>query len=120
MSALVLLSLAAWLLAHLAPWHGAARLLATGRVDDLVCLPLLLTMVTVVQRSLPGRGPGWRLPWPHTVAAAGLVAAVFEGLLPRLSARYTGDPWDAACYFAGAVLYGIVVGRRSPPGEAAA
>ena len=117
MSALVLLSLAAWLLAHLAPWHGAARLLATGRVDDLVCLPLLLAMVTAVQRFLPGRGPGWRLPRSHAVAAAVLVAAVFEGLLPRLSARYTGDPWDAACYFAGAVLYGLVAGRRNPPAE---
>lgn len=87
---------------------GSAPAWATSRVDDLVCLPLVLAAVAAVHR-LAGRGPGWRLPPVHGLAVAVLYAVVFEVVLPRAGTGAVADPLDAAAYLAGWLLYALVI-----------
>ncbi len=87
---------------------GAAPSWASSRVDDLVCLPLVLAAAAAVHR-LAGRGPGWRLPPRHGLAVVVLYAVVFEVVLPRAGSGAVADPLDAAAYLAGWLLYAFVI-----------
>jgi hypothetical protein len=86
---------------------------AAGWGNDLVCLPLLLTATLFVHR-FRGRGPGWRLPVAHGLAAVAFFGLVFELLLPRLDVRATADPWDLAAYLVGWAFFQVVINVPAP------
>ncbi len=101
---------ALFLAERLAEALGIAPAWTAGSLDDLVCMPLVLSLVTAAQR-LGGRAPAWRLPPAHGLAITAAYALFFEGLLPRWDARATGDPRDVLAYAAGCALFHLVVNR---------
>jgi len=105
---------ALFLAERLAEAVGVAPAWTAGTLDDLVCMPLVLSLVTAAQR-LGGRAPAWRLPVVHGLAVTAAYALFFEVLLPRWDARATGDPRDVLAYAAGFAVYHLVVGRRARP-----
>ncbi|WP_210463635.1 hypothetical protein [Rufibacter roseolus] len=68
-------------------------------LDDLLCLPLLLTVTLFLMRML--YGPQVRFTKYHIGFVVVYVSLVFELILPRFMPRYTGDLLDGALYAIG-------------------
>lgn len=81
-------------------------------LDDLLCMPVVLTLSLVFMRALK-RKPGYRLKVPLVIFTVAYVAVFFEVLLPRMNARYHGDAWDLLAYLAGAALWWFTVNRET-------
>lgn len=101
-------------LAYVALQAGRRAGYVSGWLDwyfaDLVCLPVLLGLVLMVQRSYR-QTSAWLLPRWHGLLAAVSYALYFELLLPRFKASVVGDVRDAACYFLGWLLFELLINR---------
>ena len=73
-------------------------------LNDLLCLPLVLTLTIFVQRSLFNK-PAYLLNRYQAGMAAAYFAFMFEGVVPLYNARYTADFGDVICYGFGAWLF---------------
>ncbi|MBU1073259.1 hypothetical protein KKG45_08425, partial [bacterium] len=96
---------------------------ADAWLDDLLCLPLVLSLALALHRRLRVRDARYVLPAAQVAAAWLFVCVVFEVALPALDAGFTADPLDAAAYAAGALLFQLSLNRgadRSPGPEVAA
>ena len=77
---------------------------ADSFLDPLCTVPVILGIPAFgVQRLLPD----WRLPWAHTLVFTALLAAVFEGAVPKFDARFTADILDVVAYALGGVLWRV-------------
>ena len=82
--------------------------LADAYLDNLIAMPLILTLVQVERRHLFKRGPQYKLPVLEIGLATVYVSVVSEFLFPLLSTRFTYDTLDFIFFFLGAVLfYGV-------------
>lgn len=79
-------------------------------LDDLLFLPLVLTLALVVQRRA-GAGSRWVMPVTHGLGAVVFAGLVFEGLLPGLFGRGVADPADVVAYLAGWAFFQTVLNR---------
>ena len=79
-------------------------------LDDLLFLPLVLTLALVVQRQA-GAGPKWVMPVTQGLGAVAFAGLVFEGLLPGVFGRGVSDPVDVLAYVAGWVIFQAVLNR---------
>ena len=80
-------------------------------LDDLLALPVILTLVVAVQRQWVYRNPRYILSKFQVIFAVVYVAVLFEGLLPALSASYTRDAWDVVAYAVGAGIFYRFINR---------
>ena len=78
-------------------------------LDDLLCMPILLSGWLAEQYDLFGRK---RLRRIEIFALWVVVSLVFEGLLPYWSPRYTADGWDVVCYGLGSWLFYHLIQER--------
>lgn len=78
--------------------------------DDLLCLPLILSLVLTVHR-LTGRSVTGGLPVSHGLLGLGVVAVFFEVILPARGTAAVGDPWDVLMYLAGFLVFQLVLNR---------
>jgi hypothetical protein len=74
-------------------------------LDDLLCLPVVLAIIKIIHHLLYKNQNTMSLPKKHVVLAVCLFSIIFEGLLPKISSRFTGDVIDVLLYFVGALLY---------------
>ncbi|MFQ6604971.1 MAG: hypothetical protein ACE5D8_05380 [Fidelibacterota bacterium] len=72
-------------------------------IDDLFAVPILGTIILVVQRLVIKRD--FILPTAHVIGIGFILALVFEGILPRYSAHFTSDGWDIVLYGLGSGFY---------------
>lgn len=79
-------------------------------LDDLLCLPIVLTLVLTVERMY-FKNNRFVFSWHYTGAAVVLFAVFFELLLPSFSHRHTSDVLDIAFYMAGAVLFHTTINK---------
>ncbi|MEN8006839.1 MAG: hypothetical protein ABFS42_07460 [Candidatus Krumholzibacteriota bacterium] len=101
---------------------GTAPGWVRGYGDDLLCLPLVLSLALTVRR-LAGR-PGRRtLPISHGLTAVVFFGVFFEAFLPRIQKAAVGDPWDLFMYLVGFLIFqgglnpsarGVAVSRIEP------
>ena len=103
--------LVAWVAERVAEGSGVAPPWAIARVDDLVCLPLVLSAVLALHR-LAGRPAPWRLPLHHGLLVAAAYGLFFEFLLPRWDAGAVGDTGDILCYAAGLAVFQLLINRN--------
>lgn len=75
-------------------------------LDDLLCMPILLSGWLAEQYDLFGKK---RLQSREIVALWLLVSIIFEGVLPGLSPEYTADIWDMVCYGLGSGFFYCVI-----------
>jgi hypothetical protein len=78
-------------------------------LDDLVVMPILLTITCVFLRIV-FKQENLQLELPMIVSAFILLSIVFEFVLPRYSSNFYADKWDVVCYGIGTVVY--ILGER--------
>jgi hypothetical protein len=74
-------------------------------LDDLLVMPIVLTLTLLFQRMVTFRNPAYTYSAWHVVVAVAYFALMFELVLPRYLARYTSDPIDVLAYAVGGALF---------------
>jgi hypothetical protein len=87
-------------------------------LDDVLCLPLLLSLVSFAQRLLH-RSRNRTLPRTQGLMVLILFSIYFEAVLPTVSTAAVGDPRDALAYALGLAIFEFGL-NRSGDGNAAA
>jgi hypothetical protein len=77
--------------------------------DDLLCLPLVLSLVLMAQRL--AAGDGRILPVGHGLMAVGAFSVFFELVLPNFTTRSVSDPVDGLMYLAGFLVFQVFINR---------
>ncbi|WP_460894267.1 magnesium citrate secondary transporter [Rufibacter soli] len=72
-------------------------------LDDLLCLPLILTVSLFFMRAL--FGPAVRFTKYQVAFAVAFVALAFEIFFPLFLPRYTSDFWDVVLYAIGGYIF---------------
>ena len=84
--------------------QGSAPSLVRSFGDDLLCLPLVLSVVLTAHR-LSVRSCRFTLPGFHGLLTVALFGIFFEGILPLLGAGAVADPLDVLMYLAGFLVF---------------
>ena len=79
-------------------------------LDDVLCFPVVLTLALALLRML--KGNDHRLSSFQIGAAVIYFSIVFEWMLPRVSASYTGDALDVIAYAAGAMMFAVFINAK--------
>jgi hypothetical protein len=79
--------------------------LADAYLDNLLAMPVILTLLVAERRHLFRKGADYRLSLLEVILATAYVSAISEWLFPLLSNRFTSDLPDIVFFFAGAGLY---------------
>ena len=103
---------------HVAELAQLAPTVARSYLDDVLCLPLVLTLLQVVSNLVvPDRPVSSRLAGMHLLAgrpawwqgalALVYVSVVFELVLPRIADGFTGDVKDVLAYAVGWLVFEV-------------
>lgn len=77
---------------------------ADNYLDDLLCMPILLSLLLLERRWLTGNKN--RVFSALEVSIMVLVMSfIFEGLFPYWSSNFTRDYWDIVAYMLGALFF---------------
>ncbi|MFD2999819.1 magnesium citrate secondary transporter [Pontibacter toksunensis] len=79
-------------------------------LDDLLCLPLTLSLILAVQRAY-FRNQSIAIPVKHIFFAVAAYAVCFELLLPLYKPLYTADVLDVLAYALGAVAFHLFMNK---------
>ncbi|TXK33742.1 hypothetical protein FVR03_18975 [Pontibacter qinzhouensis] len=82
-------------------------------LDDLLCLPLVLTLVLSVERRY-FNSPEFVLPLSYVLSAFVFITVVFELLLPLFYTRFTADAFDVLAYAAGGITFHLLLNKPLP------
>jgi len=85
-------------------FSGVKHWFLTGYLDDLVLLPVILPLITVLLRLLAD-SPKLELDVGMVITAFILFSVVFEFVLPHFNKQYTADYFDVLCYGIGGWIY---------------
>jgi len=91
---------------RLAEAQGSAPGWVRSYGDDLLCLPLVLSVVLTVHRLYHGSGRFTLLGF-HGLLAVVLFGVLFEGILPLTGVRAVADPLDILMYLAGFLVFQV-------------
>ena len=78
---------------------------ADAYLDNLVAMPIILTLLHAERRYLFRRGASYRLSTLEIILATIYIAVISEVLFPLLSSRFTFDWVDFVFFFTGAALF---------------
>lgn len=76
-------------------------------LNDLLCLPIILTLGLFLVRKIK-RDAQLELSIWHILGMCIFYALYFEYYLPQKSIMYTADPVDALMYFIGGVIFYVL------------
>jgi hypothetical protein len=74
-------------------------------MDDLICLPIVLSLVLYIFRRLIYKNISYCFPLFFILTAIIMFSLAFEVILPGKSAGYISDPFDVLAYIAGGVFF---------------
>lgn len=74
-------------------------------LDDILCLPIMLSGVLLVQRRFIVHDDNFMLPVTHIIFSILYISVLFEIILPGFSGKYFCDPIDFFAYTAGATVF---------------
>jgi len=80
-------------------------------LDDLLCLPLGLSLILFVQRTFTPQKEHYRMPLWQIIFGWLVFSWWFEFHLPEISTKYTKDLWDIVAYAAGGGLFHLLINR---------
>ena len=101
-------ALALFAMYHLVPFQPDFPLIHSY-LDDLLSLPLILTLILFAHRSIRISSDAFTLPRSHIVLSLVLIAGVFELLLPQIAPRFTADIYDVIAYSGGAAIFDLLI-----------
>src|SRR5580692_2762159 len=76
-----------------------------GYIDDAFAIPVIANLALWFQRVLIIKNNYYILARWHVIFMVIYVSVVFEGLLPLLSKKYTGDWADVLLYIVGGLFF---------------
>lgn len=82
--------------------------LADAYLDNLLAMPIILTLLLAERRHIFHKGNAYQLPILDIFLATAYVSAISEWLFPWLSSRFTFDPLDFLFFFLGAGIFYLV------------
>lgn len=100
-----------WHFKILLPWPDAY-------LDNLVVMPIVLTLWLAERRWLFKKGNDYRLSVAEITVATLYILLVTELLFPLLSDRFTADAWDVLYTVVGSILFYLTERNSSThPGQ---
>lgn len=81
-------------------------------LNDLLCMPLVLTLTLFLQRAFTFRDPGHVFTKYQVGIAVLYYSLGFEVILPLFMPRYTADPLDVLAYALGGWYFYLFVNVR--------
>jgi len=104
---LFIVACALFLINYVLEWQGIFIPYWHSWGDDLLCLPVILTLLNAAFAWCYGV-EAVKLNWLHVAIALLIVSLLFEAILPSFSSEYIRDPLDVAAYMLGGICYGMV------------
>ena len=103
---------------HVAERAQVAPVALRSYLDDVLCLPLVLTLLRVVRNlAAPDKAAAWRTAperllaggsaWWQGALAVVYFSVVFEIILPRVAGGFVGDVKDVLAYAAGWLVFEV-------------
>lgn len=86
--------------------------LADAYLDDLLAMPIILTLLVEERRRIFRKGAQYQLPPLELALTTLYISVISELIFPIFSPRFTFDPLDFAFFFAGTAIYSLVAGRE--------
>lgn len=80
-------------------------------LDNLLAMPIILTLLMIERRFLFGRRKGVGLTALEVVMATGLVILVAELIFPMFSRDFTTDWWDVLFYALGSLVFYFTINK---------
>jgi hypothetical protein len=102
---IVLILISVFVLNQVIELNGITIPILHEYLDDLLCLPIVLSAVLFIHRRFRLKCSHYVLPVSHVLLSVLLIASVFEVVLPNVSTRYTGDFIDVLAYMVGAFFF---------------
>ena len=100
-----------WLTYLLEYFHVFTLPVIHNYLDDVLAIPVILTLAVAIQRQWVYRNKHYTLSKIQIIFAVVYVSVLFEGVLPLCSLKYTRDLWDILAYFAGAFIFNKLLNR---------
>lgn len=88
-------------------------------LDNLLAMPIILTLLLAERRILFKRGRNYRLPVLDVVVATIYIVFIAEVIFPMLSEDFRADWWDVLFYALGSVLFLLTINRLPANGSEA-
>jgi hypothetical protein len=88
-------------------------LFADAYLDNLLAMPIILTLLRAERSYLFKKGASYRLTILDIILTTVYIAVLSELLFPILSPRFTFDWLDFVFFFAGAALF-LITGPKNP------
>lgn len=85
--------------------EAAATAFLRYYLNDLLFVPLTLTVAVFLQRNFVLCQPGYQLSKWQIGLTVAYISLMFEAVIPVFHSRYTADGWDVMCYAAGGWLF---------------
>ena len=82
-------------------------------LDDLLCLPIVLTFGLAVYRWYD---KNYKLSLWHMIPVFIVYTIYFDVYLPQLSSAYTADAWDVLAYLCGLTIFDYFINRSDAVG----
>lgn len=73
--------------------------------DNLLAMPIILSLLLVERQYLFKKGKTYRLSGLDVVIATIFIIVISEIVFPLLSEKFTTDWWDVVCFIAGSLLF---------------
>lgn len=86
---------------------GVFLLYLHSYLDDLVCLPIILTFALVTFRQL--FGDNYTFSFFRILISVAYVSPVMEIIIPNFSHAAIADPLDVAAYLTGGILFHLFI-----------
>ena len=80
-------------------------------LDNLLAMPIILTLLMIERRYLLGRKGVYQLSVLEIVIATGVIILVAEIVFPLLSRDFTTDWWDVLFYSLGSLVFYFTINR---------
>lgn len=86
--------------------------LADAYLDNLLAMPIILTLLVEERRRIFRRGQQYQLPPLELALTTLYICVISELIFPIFSPRFTFDPIDFAFFFAGTAIYALVARKE--------
>lgn len=94
-----------WLNQALEKIYGIYIPIVHGYLDDLLCMPIVLSIAMQVVQMLHPLGSLYTFSRSHIFIVVFYFSLLFEVVLPLYSINYTADILDIGCYIIGAIVF---------------
>ena len=74
-------------------------------LDDLLCFPIILSVILFIHRKWRLKNKYFVLPISHIIISVLIFVVIFELLLPMISLKFTADIFDIVAYIAGSIFF---------------